>query len=119
MNRRMSQGSSNLSDRHIDMGILSDDINRLREMTPDDIHDLLAAEGITGTPGHPRRCPLAIWLIRRHPNRTLSVLAVEVETWEEGRMCAYTTPGAVREFIVGFDLHQYPELIEEEGRIND
>jgi hypothetical protein len=101
------------------MGALSDDLNILREMTPDSIHDLLAAEGITGTPGHPRSCPVAEWLTRRHPLLNIHVTGDEISAVEAEGLSLYSAPWSVRDFIISFDRHDYPELIAEEGRMND
>jgi hypothetical protein len=82
-------------------------------ITVDDVRQLLLDADARGLPGHPWRCPVAVWLKRRLTgvnghDGVISVNPERVAVLRKGPVdwqytAAHTLPPATREFVQTFD----------------
>lgn len=96
-------------------------VEKLDEMTANEIAALFRQEGVTGIPGQTSRCPIANFLKRKGQVMVISVGGGWVD-WTEtlttgntvdirhGNFVSKHSRGGIREFVERFDFGEYPQL---------
>ena len=82
--------------------------------TAEDLRKYFISENVTGQKSRAQFCPIAKWMMDQTGMRF--VVAGHVSTWDlvQDRLSVeFDHTAATREFMINFDVNQYPELVED------
>jgi hypothetical protein len=91
-------------------------VDTLPHDTVDNVAEFLRSQGITGKPELAKACPVARYL-EKQVGAPVFVLGSTARFVMSGR--ATHLPRAVEKFVTAFDMGEYPDLIENDTRVED
>lgn len=101
---------------HAEPGILEDAVNSLAKLKPDQIAQLMRKRKIGGRPGTTGNCPLARLMNGEYSGRFI-VGPKFIARQCGDRIEKVPTPDNCKQFLRGFDLSRYPDLIMPPPRV--